>query len=84
MEEVKNYTGTLGYIHELEYSTKDSIFVFQLPRATHMVSKSYAQEIRENLKRLFPDRDILIVPGDVNIYEIAGEDILALKLKGLL
>lgn len=84
-EEIKNHTGTIGYLTDVEYSTKDSILVFQLPRASNMVSKSYATEIRDSLRKILPSgRDILIIPGDINLFEISGEDMLVLKLKGLL
>ena len=84
MEEIKNHTGTVGYLSEVEYTTKDSVLVFQMPRASNMISQIYAEEIRRNLKGLVTEgRDVLIIPGDVNIYEIVGEDMLVLKLKGL-
>ncbi len=84
-EEIRNHTGLVGYLTDVEYETKDSVLVFQLPRSSHQVSKSYATEIRDSLRKILPPgRDILIIPGDVNIYEIAGEDMLVLKLKGIL
>lgn len=84
-EEIKNHTGTIGYLTEVEYVNKDSILVFQIPRASNMISKAYAEEIRNSIKNMLPEgRDILIVPGDIDIFEIAGEDMLVLKLKGLL
>jgi hypothetical protein len=82
-EEIKNHTGIIGYLTEVEYAEKDSVLVFQLPRSSNMISQTYAQEIRNSIKQIIPGRDVLIIPGDVNIFEIAGEDMLALKLKGI-
>lgn len=84
-EELRNHNGLIGMLSDIDYSTKDSVLVFQLPRSSNMISKQYADEIRQNIKKILPEgRDVLIIPGDVNIYEIAGEDMLYLKLKGLL
>jgi len=76
--------GLLGYMHEVEIE-KDSVLVFQLPRETRMISETYIQGVLGKVKEFLPEgRTPLVIGADVNIYEIAGEDATALKLKGLL
>lgn len=77
--------GLVGYLHEVECNSNDSILIFQLPRKTEMLSNSYVDEAKNILfKSLPPGRSALIIGCDVNIFEIASEDMLSLKLKGLI
>ncbi len=86
MREIKSPTaGLVGYLHEVECTSNDSILIFQLPRSTQMLSDSYVQGAMASVKKMLPEgRSALIIGADVNIYEIAGADALVLKLKGLL
>ena len=77
--------GTIGYFHEVACAANDSVLIFQLPRSTAMISKGYLENARETLCQLLPKgRSAIIIGCDINIFEIAGEDALALKLKGLI
>lgn len=76
--------GTIGWLHEVEFKSNDSVLIFQLPRYTKDLSNIYLSDAKEALiKILPPGRGALIIGCDVKIYEIASEDMLALKLKGL-
>jgi hypothetical protein len=75
--------GTIGYMHEIE-TKPDSMLVFQVPRRTEQMSNSYMESIKDAIHRLYPDKQILIIGCDVNLYELAGSDALCLKLKGLI
>lgn len=81
--EVRNHTGIVGWISEIKQSEPGSVFVFQLPRSAQHMSPNYMAEIKENMKRMFPEQNIMVIPGDINIYEILSEDMLTLKLKGI-
>lgn len=83
-KEIKDFTGIIGYLHELEIE-KDSVLVFQLPRETKMLSEVYIQGVMGKVRAFLPEgRTALVIGADVNIYELAGADATALKLKGLL
>jgi hypothetical protein len=76
--------GLIGYMHEIEYKT-DSVLVFQLPRATNQLSEAYLKHAKEALMQAMPEGRIGIMIGaDVNIYELAGQEAVMLKLKGLI
>jgi hypothetical protein len=76
--------GIVGYLHEMEYD-KDSILVFQLPRATNMLSEVYIAGAVKSLRDILPDGKKAIVVGcDVNVYQIAGIEATALILKGII
>lgn len=76
--------GIVGYLNELEFKP-DSVIVVQLPRATNMLSDVYLTGAMDHIKKAIPEGKTAIVIGsDVNIYELAGEDAVALKLKGIL
>lgn len=83
MQEIKNHTGIVGWLSEVKQTEPGSVLVFQLPRAMNMMSPNYMAEIKDNMKRMFPDKNVMVIPGDINIYEILGEDMLELKLKGI-
>ncbi len=77
--------GIVGWLHEVECTTNDSVLIFQLPRTTQQLSNIYVDAAKESIaKMLPPGRSALIIGCDVNIYEIASADFVALKLKGLL
>jgi len=84
--EIKSPTrGTVGWLHEVECASNDSVLIFQLPRDTQHLSNAYLDEARTALTKMLPTgRTSLIIGCDVNIYEIAGPDMLVLKLKGLM
>ena len=76
--------GIIGYLHELSVS-QDSVFVFQLPRKTDMLSDIYVQGALKSVKEFLPEGSkALVIGADVNIYTIAGADAVVLKLKGLI
>jgi hypothetical protein len=83
--EIKNpISGIVGYFHEIEYD-KDSLLVFQLPRATNMLSETYVQGALRSLREILPDgKKAIVIGADVNIYEIAGQDATVLVLKGII
>ena len=77
-------SGLLGHLHEIEFESKDSVLIFQLPRYTKDLSKIYIDGTMDTIRKLLPDgRQVMFIGCDVNIYEIAGSDMVALKLKGL-
>jgi hypothetical protein len=78
--------GLVGYLHQIDFSNPDSILVIQLPRETRMISNSYIEGVMKSIRELLPEvqKKIIIIGADINIYELAGEDALALKLKGFL
>lgn len=76
--------GIVGFLHEVKFE-KDSILVFQLPRATNMLSDTYVSGAIKSLREILPDNKRAIVIGaDVNIYELAGPEATMLVLKGLI
>lgn len=83
--EIKSPTrGLVGYLHEVECKSNDSVLIFQLPRETRHLSNVYVDEAKKAISNFLPEgRSALIIGCDINIYEIAGEDALALKIKGL-
>ena len=77
--------GLIGYLHEVECQANDSVLIFQLPRCTKDLSNVYIDGAMDSVRKLLPEgRRAMIIGCDVNIYEIAGADMLALKLKGLI
>ena len=77
-------TGLVGYVHTVEYE-KDSVLVFQLPRATNMLSEAYVRSALKSLREILPDgKKAIVIGADVNIYEISGPEATALVLKGLI
>jgi len=77
--------GLLGYLHEVECSDPLSVLVFQLPRATNQLSANYLEGVMGAAKKMLPEgRHVMFIGCDVNIYEIAGPDAVALKLKGII
>jgi hypothetical protein len=77
--------GKIGWFHEVKCAANDSVLIFQLPRTTSQISKGYLENARETLGHLLPiGRSAIIIGCDINIYELAGEDVVALKLKGLI
>jgi hypothetical protein len=83
--EIKNpISGLVGYYHEIEYD-KDSLLVFQLPRATNMLNSQYVEGALKSLREVLPDgKKAIVIGADVNIYEIAGQDATVLILKGII
>lgn len=76
--------GNFVELHELVYSTPDSVFVIQVPRETRMLSDVFVSGILDRLKDVIPPgRKAMIIGNDVNIYEITGADASILKLKGI-
>jgi hypothetical protein len=76
--------GIVGYLHELSIS-HDTILVFQLPRKTDMLSDTYIQGALKSVKECIPEgKKAIVIGADVDIYTIAGEDAVVLKLKGLI
>ena len=86
MIEIKTPTqGIVGYLHEVECTTDDSVLIFQLPRRTDMISKGYIESARAALKESLPtNRNTLIMGCDVNVYELFGADAVIMKLKGII
>ncbi len=86
MVEIKSPTrGTIGWLHEVEQTSNDSLLVFQLPRYTKDINDNYINSAREALKEVFQSsKQVLLIGGDVNIYELAGPDAVILKLKGII
>lgn len=84
--EIKSPTqGLVGYMHEFKCTDADSILIFQLPRETNMLSDTYVQGALAVAKLCLPEgRQAMVIGADVNIYELAGQDAVALKLKGFL
>ena len=78
--------GLVGYLHQIDMSNPDNVLVIQLPRETRMLSNSYMGGVMESIKKLLPgiQQRVIIVGADINLYELAGEEALALKLKGFL
>lgn len=77
--------GLVGYLHEVECKSNDSILVFQLPRTTNNLSDVYKQGAIDAVIKILPEgRSALVIGCDIDIYELAGEDALILKLKGLI
>ena len=75
----------VGWLHEVECATNDSILIFQLPRHTQQLSEVYVQNARESLiKMLPPGRSAIIMGCDINVYELCGADAVIMKLKGLI
>ena len=76
--------GLVGYSHEIELEPQ-SVIVFQLPRATNMLSDSYIEgALRIAREALPPGRKAMVIGADVNIYEISGPEATVLRLKGLI
>ena len=86
MIEIKSPTqGIVGWLHEIEQASNDSVLVFQLPRATHLINEAYIESARKALKGVLQSSKCTLIIGcDVNIYEIAGADAVILKLKGII
>jgi hypothetical protein len=86
MKEIKTgLAGTVGYLHEVQFSEPDSVLVFQLPRETKMLSNVYIEGALKAVRSSIPEgRQAIVIGADINIYEIAGQDAVALKLKGIL
>ena len=77
--------GIVGYLHEFECNEPNSILIFQLPRATNMLSEVYLKGAMESVRQsLPPGRNAMVIGCDVNVYELAEADALILKLKGLI
>jgi len=86
MVELRNSTqGLLGYLYEIPQSDPDSLLVFQLPRATNQLSQGYIEGVVGAAKKMLPEgKRVMFIGCDVNIYEIAGQDAVVLKLKGII
>lgn len=77
--------GHIGTLHEHVFESPESLLVMQLPRETRMLSDLYVKAALEQARKTVgPNRNILIIGCDVNIYEISGADATAMKLKGLI
>jgi hypothetical protein len=77
--------GLVGFLHEVECETSDSVLIFQLPRETKMLSDSYVQGALETLSKMLPKgKKALVLGADVNVYELAGADAIILRLKGII
>ena len=75
--------GIIGWFHNIEYTAPYSILVFQLPRPTEYLSEVYIKGAKTVIDDLVPSgRSYIFVGSDVNIYELAGEDAVFLKLQG--
>jgi hypothetical protein len=76
--------GDVGILHEIDLKP-DTVLIFQLPRETKMLSQVYVEGALNAVRSSIPEgRQAIVIGADVNIYEIAGEDAVALKLKGIL
>lgn len=76
--------GHIGSMHEIQCKDSDSILIFQLPRPTNMLSDVYVEGALKVAKQCLPKgRVAMVIGSDVNIYELAGADAVALKLKGI-
>lgn len=86
LTEIRTTTqGLIGYLYEVECKSLDSMLVFQLPRQTSMLSEGYKSNAMNSLRDFLPKgKTALVIGADVNIYELAGEDAIILKLKGLI
>lgn len=74
-----------GYVGKIvEITVKpDTILIFQVPMPTKEMSKEYREKAFKSLKSIIPENaQALMIGSDVSIYEIAGEDAVALRLKG--
>jgi len=72
-------------INEIKFSDPDSILVIQVPRETNQLSSSYISGICKDMEgALPPGRKAYVIGSDVNLFEIRGIDVLALKLRGLI
>jgi len=77
--------GLVGYLHEVECATNENVLIFQLPRKTAMLSGGYIESCLESIREALPEgRKALILGCDVNVYELAGEDAVILRLKGII
>jgi hypothetical protein len=76
--------GNVGELHSIDVK-EGNVLVFVVPRATRHMNESYRDEGKRALDVVLPDGvQALMIGADVDIYELCGEDALALKLKGLL
>lgn len=84
-KEIKSgLAGTVGYLHEIELAP-DTVLIFQLPRETKMLSDVYLEGALKAVRSSIPEgRQAIVIGSDINIYELAGEDAVALKLRGIL
>ncbi len=86
MVELRDGThGLLGYLYEIAQPDPESLLVLQLPRATNQLSQGYLEGIMGAAKKMLPEgKRVMFIGCDVNIYEIAGQDAVALRLKGII
>jgi hypothetical protein len=84
--EIKTPTqGIIGYLHEIDFSEKNSILVFQLPRTSDQINRPYIESARKVLSEVVPEgHEFVFIGCDVNVYEIAEAESVILKLKGLI
>lgn len=75
--------GYLGALHEFS-TNENSVLIFQMPRETKMLSNGYLETLTRHVKGLYPDKKIIFMGNDVDVYELAGPDAVLLRLKGLL
>lgn len=81
---VSDLNGRIGQLHDISYE-KDSILIFQVNRKTDMINKDYLASAMDALKKVLPQGKMAVVIGaDINVYELAGEDAVMLKLKGII
>ncbi len=75
---------SLGNLHEITVA-KDSVLIFQLNRDSDDLEPSYIAAARDLLKTILPEGKLAVIVGrDVNVYELAGPDAVALKLAGII
>lgn len=63
---------------------ENSVLIIQVPRETHMLSDIYIRGITRDLKAIFNRKNIVVLGSDINIAELAVEDLTAMKLNGSL
>lgn len=61
---------------------ENSVLIVQVPRETHMLSNIYICGITKDLKAIFNRKNIVVIGSDINITELAVEDLTAMKLSG--
>ena len=75
--------GVVGKIVQLELMP-DTAYLFQVPVPTKELTSDYREKARSVLKQVLPEgMQAMIIGNDVSIYQVLGEDAVALRLKGL-
>ena len=76
--------GVVGKIVELSFNP-DTAYLFQVPVPTKELTPGYREKARSVLKQVLPEgMQAMIIGNDVSIYQVLGEDAVALRLKGII